>query len=184
MIALLLGKVTFSEGKMKRAASIMDTITNVVGGHFPGWLVVIMMLLVLTEVTARYVFNSPLRVADEIGAYMLIAIVFLGLGYTWKEKAHIRIEFVLNLVPRRVRTWMEYIVLIIITAVVLVFIYASYSLILTSLATGIRGYGWMRIPLVYPRLALVAGTVLLFVAMVIDLVRTTRSMARREEQAQ
>ena len=169
---------------MKRTVRIINSVINVVSGHFPAWMCIVMMLLVLTEVVSRYVFNSPLRVADEISAYMLAAIVFLGLGYTWKEKSHIQIEFALNLVPKKVRKWMELITLVIAVAFVPVIIYATYDLILTSLHTGIRGYGWMRIPLVWPRLTLVLGTFILLLPMLIDLIETVRTFRTPGGKAQ
>ncbi len=60
----------------------IDRISYVVSGLFPGWLVVIMSLLVLVEVFTRYVLRHALRVSDEFSAYLYVAIVFMGAAYT------------------------------------------------------------------------------------------------------
>ena len=71
------------------------------GGYFSGWLVPLMMMLVVVDVFMRYVMHQPLMVADEFSAYMLVALSFLGLAYTWREKGHVRIEIFVNRLSRR-----------------------------------------------------------------------------------
>ena len=41
--------------------------------------------LVVVDVFMRYVMHRPLMVADEISAYMLVALSFLGFAYTWRK---------------------------------------------------------------------------------------------------
>ena len=160
---------------MKRATRITNIVTDILDGHLPGWLIVVLMFMVLTEVIARYIFNSPLRVADEIGAYLLVAIVFLGLGYTWKERAHIRIEFAINMLPPKIRAWLNLMTLLLAVAFIPLLIYASYDFLQTTVQTGIRGYGWMRIPLIYPRTLLLVGTIFLIFPIIIDLIEAIRT---------
>ncbi|MBE0556342.1 MAG: TRAP transporter small permease subunit, partial [Proteobacteria bacterium] len=76
---------------MKRIGIIVDRIAYL-GGWFGGWLVPLMMMLVVVDVFMRYVMNRPLMVSDEFSAYMLVALSFLGLAYTWREKGHVRVE--------------------------------------------------------------------------------------------
>jgi len=53
--------------------------------HCDAWLVVAMMVIILVEVAARYVFNSPLGVADILTTLALIAIVYIGLAYACRK---------------------------------------------------------------------------------------------------
>jgi TRAP-type C4-dicarboxylate transport system permease small subunit len=69
--------------------------------------VITMMVLITYEVVARYVFNAPTAWSDEIAAYLLIAIVFLGLAQNLRTGSHIRIDVITNLVPSRARLWLE-----------------------------------------------------------------------------
>ena len=83
---------------MKRIGIIIDKIAYL-GGWFGGWLVPLMMMLVVVDVFMRYVMNQPLMVSDEFSAYMLVALSFLGLAYTWREKGHVRVEVLVNPAP-------------------------------------------------------------------------------------
>lgn len=81
-------------------------------GRWLGWLVngsalgssavvLFLMCLVVADVTGRYVFNSPVPMTYEIGSFMLVFIVFLGMAYTQRAGSHIRVEFLtLKLSPR------------------------------------------------------------------------------------
>lgn len=69
--------------------------------------VVAMMLIITFDVIARYVFNSPTMWGGEIASYLMIAIVFLGLGQNLRQGSHIRIDVVTNLVPPRFRLGLE-----------------------------------------------------------------------------
>jgi len=53
--------------------------------------VVLILVLVCAEVFFR-LFNRSTMVADELGAYLNAAIVFLGMSYTLREGGFIRIE--------------------------------------------------------------------------------------------
>lgn len=55
--------------------------------------VVLILVLVCAEVFFR-LFNRSTMVADELGAYLNAAIVFLGMSYTLREGGFIRIELV------------------------------------------------------------------------------------------
>ena len=162
---------------MKQVAHIIEVTVNIVSGHFSGWLVVIMTSLVLIEVVSRYIFGAPLRIADELGAYMMVAMVFLGLGYTWKEKRHIAIEFVIDRFPPKVRIWLDLIILIIVAGFVPVMIYASYEVVISSFKTGITGYGGLlQLPLAWPKLTLLIGSIILIFPIISDLVKTVRAI--------
>jgi len=60
----------------------------------------LMTVLILVEIFLWNVFSKTTLIADEYSAYGLAGLVFLGAGYTLKEKGHIRITLVLNLLPR------------------------------------------------------------------------------------
>lgn len=66
-------------------------------------IVVILMGLVTADVTGRYVFNKPVPMTYEVGSFMLVFIVFLGMAYTQRMGAHIRVEFLTLRMPPKVR---------------------------------------------------------------------------------
>ncbi len=63
--------------------------------------VLILMVLVVADIFGRYLFNSPVPMAYEVGSFLMVFVVFLGLAYTQKMGAHIRVEILtLRLSPR------------------------------------------------------------------------------------
>ena len=62
------------------------------GAYLSSLLLVSLVLLILTEIFIRYFFNMSTLIADEYSGYLFLASVFLGLSYTFKENAHIRIN--------------------------------------------------------------------------------------------
>lgn len=65
--------------------------------------VLILMVLVSADVTGRYVFNTPVPMTYEVGSFMLVFIVFLGMAYTQRMGAHIRVEFLTLRMPPKAR---------------------------------------------------------------------------------
>lgn len=64
-----------------------------------------MMCLIAGDALLRYVFNQPILGAYEMTEdYLMQALVFLGLSYTFKKGRHVRVEvFVRTLQPRITR---------------------------------------------------------------------------------
>lgn len=66
-----------------------------------------MMVAITLDVFLRYVFNAPTIWANEASSYLLLVVTFLGLAYALREKAHIRIDFIVVRLPRQVQDWMQ-----------------------------------------------------------------------------
>lgn len=55
----------------------------------------LLMLLTTVDAACRYLFNSPITGAYEITTnYLMVAAVFLGLSYGYRNGAYIRVTFV------------------------------------------------------------------------------------------
>ncbi len=64
------------------------------GAYLSSLLLVSLVCLVLTEIVIRHFFDMSTMIADEYSGYIYLASIFLGLAYTFNEKAHIRINIV------------------------------------------------------------------------------------------
>ena len=64
------------------------------GAYLASLLLVSLVCLVLTEIVIRHFFDMSTMIADEYSGYIYLASIFLGLAYTFNEKAHIRINIV------------------------------------------------------------------------------------------
>ncbi len=60
-----------------------------------------MALLVIANVIARYAFNHSFVWAEELSRYMMIWVGFLGSGLVLRAGAHIAVEVLQDLLPRR-----------------------------------------------------------------------------------
>lgn len=67
------------------------------GGLASALALFLILVLVCTEVFGRSLFNVSTMIADEMSGYLNAAVIFLGLGYTLKEKGFIRVEIVYKL---------------------------------------------------------------------------------------
>ena len=74
-----------------------------------------MTLLILVEILLWNIFDKSTIIADEYSAYGLAAIVFLGAGYCLKQRGHIRIALLLNLLPKKAERTVTFVVTVICT---------------------------------------------------------------------
>ena len=137
-----------------------DRVTDIFG-YFCKWLVPIMVALIFAEVFARYALKKPLMVADEYGAYMLVALCFLGAAYAWKEKSHVRITFLVSRLPLRAAVYLRLLTLIISFIFMALLTQASYGFIATSFKLGLKSSTWLITPLQVPHMTVVIGFFLL-----------------------
>ena len=81
---------------------IIRIVNRVLGYVASGFLILLMMITVI-DVFLRYFFNSPLTGTTEISQLMMIIIVFPALGWAAIDRAHIRVDLLINQVPNRPR---------------------------------------------------------------------------------
>ena len=164
--------------RSQRVVRVIERVSVLLGGHLMGWLLMVLMFMILIEVLTRYILQSPLSIAEEYGGYMLVAITFLGLGYTWKERGHVRVEWVINALSLKVQSWLRLITLIMATAFALIMIKASYDLVSYSYLFGTRSGSWLRTPLIWPQIVLIIGAVLLFIQLIAELIRAVGNLKK------
>ena len=78
---------------MKTFYNFVDKL-SLWGAYLSALLLVSLVLLILTEIFIRYFFDMSTLIADEYSGYLYLASIFLGLSYTFKESAHIRINII------------------------------------------------------------------------------------------
>lgn len=168
---------------MKRFGHLIEIIVNG-GGHVAGWLVPLLMLLVLFEVFMRYVVHQPPIISDEFGGYMLVAMSYLGLAYTWKEKGHVRITFLVDRLPSRTSSRLRLVALVIAFIFSLALIWSSGMFLALSFKFHLSSPSWVHFPLQGPQMTLALGFVflsLLLLAAIAKAIINIRSGKRVEE---
>lgn len=165
---------------MKRAFRVIEPFITFVSGPVQGWILFLMMLLVLVDVTTRYVLQNPLSVAEEYGAYMLVAITCMGLAFTWKEGSHVRVELLINRLSPSVRQWVRVITMFIALIFTIFMVIASYQMVSFSFMFGTRSGSWIRTPIAWPQITLIIGSVFLFFQLIIEIVRAVNDLGSRK----
>lgn len=141
---------------MARFISFTNKLTDVVG-RAVGWLVPAMILLTLFEVFMRYVLDRPPVIADEFSSYMLIAISFLGLAFTWKAGEHVRITALVEHIPHKISVRFRLATLVLALVVDIALIFSGYVFLSNSFRIGERSLTWLRTPLQWPQMTLILG---------------------------
>jgi TRAP-type C4-dicarboxylate transport system permease small subunit len=104
---------------MIRIVSIFTKITKMFG-MLAAFSILLIMIMVSADVFCRYVFNSPIIGAMEFSLMLMIAVIYLGLGYTEISDRHIVIDLFykkLNLKYQHIISKINCIILLIISSI-------------------------------------------------------------------
>jgi TRAP-type mannitol/chloroaromatic compound transport system permease small subunit len=167
----------------------MDTllrwIDRITGGAgvIAGWLIVPIIFATAYEVFSRYVLHAPTIWAFEVGYMAMGANFLIGVAYTLREKAHIRIDVVYgHLFSRKVQaivTLLGYALLLLPAAWLLtdaLWTYA-YKAALTMEKSGQSAWN----PVIWPfRMVFFAGFALLLLQGVAETIRVIRFLLGRD----
>jgi TRAP-type mannitol/chloroaromatic compound transport system permease small subunit len=61
-------------------------------GYFTAFILVILVLLVVYDATARYLFSTGSIALQELEWHLFDIIILFGISYTLKEDAHVRVD--------------------------------------------------------------------------------------------
>jgi TRAP-type C4-dicarboxylate transport system permease small subunit len=71
----------------------------------------VLMLLTTADAGGRYLFNRPITGAYEITTnYLMIAAIFMALSFGYREGAYIRVTFLADRLPVKVKLAVNYLV--------------------------------------------------------------------------
>ena len=161
---------------MRRFVQVIEAVSDFLSGQVQAVILFLLMCLVLVDVTTRYALQNPLSIAEEYGAYMLVAITCLGLAYTWKEKTHVRIEVLVDKLPLRAQRVLRLVTLALAFLFTLVMIPAAYQLVSFSFMFGTRSGGWLRTPIAWPQITILIGAVLLFFQLIVEIIKAVEAL--------
>ena len=95
-------------------------------GYVASGFLIILMLLTVVDVFLRYFFNSPLTGTTEISQLMMIIIVFPALGWAAIDRAHIRVDLLVNQLPNRPKALFSSITLLIALGIYIIIAWRSF----------------------------------------------------------
>lgn len=162
---------------MKLIIRSIDRISTFFG-FVAGLFMIFGMVLVLTEVVAR-MFNKTIYITGEFTAYFMVAITFLGLAYTLKEKGHIRLTFLHNLKffkEGKIRAYLEMYSLIIGLILFIIITIITWQYFWDSVVTGTTSMQVSQTPLAIPQFAMPLGSFLITLQFVAELLRVINQL--------
>ncbi len=163
---------------MRSLAILIEKLANG-SGFISGLLVPIMMVLIVVEVFMRYVLHSPLMIADEFSAYMLIALSYIGFAYTWRQGGHVRIEILVNRLAPATKQKVRLLGLILVFIFMLEMDRVAYKMVAYALKMNLRSSTWLMFPLFWPQLTVFLGFVFLTLIIAADLGKTINNFWKK-----
>ena len=161
--------------RLDRALGGLVAAANAVSAAF----VLLLMVLVVADITGRYVFNSPVPMAYEVGSFMLVFIVFLALASTQRAGAHIRVEFLTLRLPPRARACLDILAYGLGLMVYVTILWRGFGWAWTSWQVGDYVAGLINIPRYPSQFVVPLGAAILCLQFVADVARRLQDLKKQ-----
>ena len=122
-----------------------------------GTLIVGSAFLVTLEVFLRKLFNVSLGGADEISGYAFGVATTLSLSYALFERAHVRVDALVGVMPGWLRTPVNLFGLVLLVSFAGIVVVMVWSMVMDTLEFGSRSITPMRVPLAIPQIPWMLG---------------------------
>jgi len=90
-----------------RAFNLSIDKISLYAGDLAGLSILFMTLAITADTVLRYIFNAPTMWIFEISTYLLVVITFMAIAYTQRERGHIKVDFLLKKLPRKLQVWLD-----------------------------------------------------------------------------
>ncbi|MFO7876779.1 MAG: TRAP transporter small permease [Desulfovermiculus sp.] len=118
---------------------------------------VLMVGLIVLEVILRSFFGKSTLIASEYSGYLLAAMIYLGLGFSFREGAHIRITFFQSRLSPRIYHWLEIFCHLAAAIICILSTKFLFHTVLTSYERGLQAYTVAETPLYIPQAVILFG---------------------------
>ncbi|RPJ71384.1 MAG: TRAP transporter small permease [Desulfobacteraceae bacterium] len=139
--------------RLSGAAARLSTAGAVMSGVF----FILMTLLTLAEVMLRTFFGSSTLVASEYSGYALSGMIYLAMGSTFKDGAHIRITFLKDRLRGAAHRAIELLCLLFAMVLCGASCRFALELVMSSYARNLTAYTVAETPLWVPQFILFLG---------------------------
>jgi TRAP-type C4-dicarboxylate transport system permease small subunit len=143
-------------------------IERICGGALTlaGWCYLAITLLICFDITARRLLGFSTESTVEISGYLMAVGMSWGLAGTLVERAHVRIDVLLQRLPLAVRVWLHLASLLALLVAVAAFAWGAVRLAMDSYELGATDLSTLRMPMVVPQGLWAAGLVLMVLAVI------------------
>lgn len=161
-----------------RVVNIIDKL-SAMAGTLAAVVFAVLTLMVCYDVVARFVFNEGTTWVTEIGTYMFVAVVFLGLAAAQRANAHIQVEILVDRLSVKERTFAELVGLWLGLLFVVICAWQAARFTFLEYVNGSRDWGLLGTPQWMPQVPITIGFSLFAAALLCDIyrLRSPRSTA-------
>ncbi len=160
--------------------TFLDRLYLFAGFAAGGFMILIFVLMMVLSAGRPLGFNVP--AGDDIVAWCMAAMSFLGLAHTFRSGEMIRVGLLIDLMGGRPRRVLEIAALVIGCGFIAFFAWYAVQMTLDSFRFQDRAQGVLPVPLWIPQLGYAAGLVILLIAFVDELAHVLGGGAPRYEK--
>lgn len=131
-----------------------------------GSLIFIICILAVLEVIARTAFNHPTKWSLAFSQFMLLYAIFLGSAYCFQENGHIRVDILLDHVPKKARAILNVMGLSMASVFVGVLGWQAYNTTVMSARFDWLTITTLQIPSAYLYIIIFIGSILMLLALI------------------
>jgi TRAP-type C4-dicarboxylate transport system permease small subunit len=95
--------------------------------------VFIMMVMITVNVLSRYLFNYAFDFVEEYSAFILVLVVFMGLGHVTRKDMHVRVDLFYNYLKEKTRVILDIFTFILSFIVAIIYVYSAFIVFTESL---------------------------------------------------
>ena len=146
----------------------IDRLTNLTG-FVAAVALAAMTAIVVYEVVSRFVFNAPTTWVTEIGTYLFVATVFLGMAPAQRAKAHIQVEILVDALSPSWRNRLELVTSWLALLFVVFTTWHAVRFTFLEYVHGARDWGLLGTPQWLPQIPISVGLAMFAVAILRDI---------------
>jgi len=158
----------------------LDWLYLLAGFAAGGFMILIFVLMMALSAGRPLGVNLP--AGDDLVAWSMAAMSFLGLAHTFRSGEMIRVGLLIDRLEGRVRHVVEIVALLIGCGFIAFFAWYAVSMTFDSFVFQDRAQGVLPVPLWIPQLGYASGLVILLIAFVDELVHVLGGGAPRYEK--
>jgi TRAP-type C4-dicarboxylate transport system permease small subunit len=172
-----------SKSMMRALKSIPKVIPQIVIVPCFG-AVLLMIAIIFIGVIMRYAVDKPLSFVDEYSGYLLALIIMFGLAYGLKTRAHVSVDLLIKMLPRRVAAYLETFHLIVALGFVILLMYGATLLTVDSFVAGKLAWSDTETPLWMVQWVMPVGLAFFTIVLIAAIVTQIRSLRAPKEEAE
>ena len=142
-----------------RASHAMTTLTDV-AALACGWWLMALSVATCVEMLGRKLLGFSLQGIDEIGAYTYAIVGSIGFAHALISRSHTRVDFLLSRFPLRMRSALNLLAMLTLTAFAAISLWRGLNVVLESIDLGATASTPLATPMWIPQSIWLAGYVL------------------------